>query len=385
MEVKFLFFHIPYKDPKESNYDHCCVALAEGMKELGNTFYGNIDYWKEYGATDYLVKKQPEGYEADVHIYSDSFVLANFEQLEKIINRKKINVLVDSSGFPWLNKFGAFTRSIELQRIYNDKRFDLFEYILRSHTVEHLASNKNVFPWAFGLTNRIINEAAKTYDLPQERSIVSNFRVSLDIRKLAVDNLNPILGQKFNLRKEVTETLNQAENEISFENAEEQHYWELTGRRHRADFYRSLNSSLCTYTFGGLVDIKSTYHNHIGSLARLENRILKNVLGKLHKDYSQYIFIYQFDSWRIWESMVSNTCPINMDFENWGMLLPVMPEHGKHYWGVQQLDFKKAAEDLLKLSDEQIKHIGISGKEWVLQHYAPKPTAERFLKLLNEF
>jgi hypothetical protein len=57
MALKYLFYHVPYESPKVSGYDHCCLVIAEGLKELGDTFYGNINFWKEYGDNEYTVKQ----------------------------------------------------------------------------------------------------------------------------------------------------------------------------------------------------------------------------------------------------------------------------------------------------------------------------------------
>lgn len=384
MDYKYLFFVMPYKTPKDSNYEHGSIALAEGMKELGITFYGNIDYWQEYGSQQSLINKQPPGYDANVHIYSDAFILEHFEELENMVDKSKINILIDPSGFPWLETFGQGFRGEELIRIYNNEKLLLFDLILRAHSVSALPYQPNVRPWAFGLTNRIIKEAAKSADLVPQRSILSNFRISLDIRKLALQSLNPLLGKKFTVIDELTESLAvETSNQITFESDEERYYWERSGRRHRQNYFRMLNQAQLTYTFGGLIDINNIHNRQFSKFLRWKNRLMKNIFQRFGLDFSSYIYLYQFDSWRIWEALVSNSCPINMDFEDWGLLLPELPVNGKHYIGIKKLEFDQAAEKILALTDDEIKQIGQQGKQWVLENYAPVPTAQRFEKLVK--
>ena len=211
--------------------------------------------------------------------------------------------------------------------------------------------------------------------------VVSNFRVNLDIRKMALAKLESLIEKKYTIDNTTTEKLNGSISQIQFENSEEKHYWQLSGRRHRNSYYRGLNKAMLTFTFGGLIGIKKSGSN--SSASRTANRIAKKVKGILGLDFADNIIIYQYDSWRIWESLISNSCPINMDFEQWGMQLPVMPANGKHYLGVQKLQFKQFADKLLAMPETEILQISQTGRDWAMKHYAPVPTAMRLLGLVN--
>jgi len=99
--------------------------------------------------------------------------------------------------------------------------------------------------------------------------------------------------------------------------------------------------------------------------------------------YQQHYYINQFDSWRLWESLVSNSVPIHLDFEENGFVLPVMPENFKHYWGVTGLDFEQSAIALLEANRDHLDTITFSGKQWALEHYSPIAQAQRLLNYLK--
>jgi hypothetical protein len=88
--------------------------------------------------------------------------------------------------------------------------------------------------------------------------------------------------------------------------------------------------------------------------------------------------VTQWDSWRLWESFSAGCASIHIDFEMYGLVLPEMPENWAHYIGV---DFDNIEESIVKISDQPdlIKKIGEEGRKWAITHYAPKPTAQRFL------
>ena len=72
-----------------------------------------------------------------------------------------------------------------------------------------------------------------------------------------------------------------------------------------------------------------------------------------------------------------------MELEEWGFVLPEMPRHKEHYWGISGFDFRRSATELIALSDDELKKIARTGSQWCLQHYSPKATAKRFLAYLS--
>jgi hypothetical protein len=112
--------------------------------------------------------------------------------------------------------------------------------------------------------------------------------------------------------------------------------------------------------------------------ATTESRILKRVLGKISLPTHR---IVQWDSWRFWESLAAGTVTLQADLARYLCRLPVMPVAGTEYVGV---DYSKPAQTLALLGDAAaLAAIGANGRHWALEHYAPVPTAERFLRLLG--
>ena len=97
--------------------------------------------------------------------------------------------------------------------------------------------------------------------------------------------------------------------------------------------------------------------------------------------FLKYDRIYQFDSWRFWESLVSGCATMHVDFEKYGITLQEMPINGVHYIGI---DLDNPERILKCLKDKnQLREIAENGKNWALQYYSPKAVANRFLNMLK--
>jgi glycosyltransferase involved in cell wall biosynthesis len=73
----------------------------------------------------------------------------------------------------------------------------------------------------------------------------------------------------------------------------------------------------------------------------------------------------------------------NIDLQRYGVDIPVFPENGRHYIGV---NFDRPNDAVERLLDEPecLERIGEAGREWALKHYSPRAMAERFL-VMNGF
>ncbi|OFX70912.1 MAG: hypothetical protein A2X12_10210 [Bacteroidetes bacterium GWE2_29_8] len=354
--MRVLFYLSPYISPTHSEFQHNSINLGEGMRKAGIEFYGNIDYWYENDIDGYLFRAVPNGYNHDVAIYS-TFYFNRYPERISDVDYSKINVLIDAED-------GLFTHCFKSD-------YKRFNCILRTHYNKNLNYPKNVYPWVFGLSERIIKEVENIRDIKPLNRIYNNFRVSQNLRTKSIDELSPVLSKKYVMFNYLTDQLSTTDSNDCLS------YWSQTGRRHNEEYYRLLNSSMLTFVFGGIIDVKPIGKDYASKMLRQLNKLM----SKLYRSKrSNFLFIYQYDSWRLWESLVSNTCPIHVDFEEWGFEMPYMPENGKHYIGVRNLDFKKAGDMILDLTDNEIKEIAENGKKWVLEHYNTK----RLFELLKE-
>jgi hypothetical protein len=211
---------------------------------------------------------------------------------------------------------------------------------------------------------------------------------------MAYEKFSPIISQKYPIDlsstipsitgkpfKSDTIKNENATNQIS---EADQLYRLQTGFRHDLSYYHKLNSSLLTYSFGGIIYTKPFLTNRLIRPINFLYKLIVSGYKFVKMDADKLVFINQYDSWRWWEALYANTCPIHMDFEDWGWVMPVMPENKVHYWGVKKMEFEKSAKQLLQLTRDDILQIGINGRNWAKKHYSPVATAKRLIDLIEE-
>ena len=340
--------------PTNEVYEHAAISIAEGFKELDITFYANTIQWYDNETGDYLFKPGPSDFNPDVCIYSTSYFINKLGTI-KDIDTKKYNILLDlDDGYPTVS---------------NSMEFIKFNLVLRTHYSLDYKYNNNVKPWAFGLSNRIINEIDKTLDQQDGDDVYVNYRVGFNIRSLSINEMLPVLAKKFTINHFVTDNIDVK----TMGNSNPNDYWNQTGRRHNTDYYKQLNKSLLTLTFCGAFEQKEP---------KLLYRIKETIEKRIFRSSKNFI-VGNYDSWRFWESLYSNACPIHLNFDFWNLRFPVQPEEGKHYIGVQNMNFKETAERINSMSKSEIKPITQNGRDFVLENYAPLPTAKRLLNYIN--
>jgi len=363
-------FHIVPQEHKLVRYQHESVALCEGLQELGFEFYGSDNYWFEVETNSYLIKNAPDDFKSDIDIYSTYYFKAFPAEIDKV-DYNKINIFID--------------REDGLYGEYGNPKYKKFNLILRTHynkNINYNYYNKNIKPWAFGLSNRIIKAIDETYNEPTIDRTLITFRISHDLRSKAVNEMSPVISKKHPLFSAITINL---ENKEAITLSEtDKSYWIQSGHRHDPAYYKLLNESLLTYSFGGFIFTKPFATNRIVRQFQNLYKLKATILQKLHKDNASCYFIDQFDSWRLWESFYANTCPIHMDFDNWDWVLPVMPINKVHYWGVKGFNFEESAHELLSLSNEDVLRIANAGRKWSVENYSPKATALRLIEMINK-
>jgi len=92
--------------------------------------------------------------------------------------------------------------------------------------------------------------------------------------------------------------------------------------------------------------------------------------------------IVQWDSWRFWEALSAGCAAFNVDLERYGAVLPVMPRNWEHYIGVDMKQVESVIERI-RTEPEILRRVAEQGRNWATEHYAPKPTAQRFLEELG--
>ncbi|WP_413165276.1 hypothetical protein ACL6C3_03180 [Capilliphycus salinus ALCB114379] len=364
---KIFFYCLSPASPEQAAYQHSIICLAEGLQQLGIPFYGNINYWKTSVIEDsYLVCHHPEirADDCQVAVISGRWFDYGHPFPENFFHpkRKYITIYLDDSD-------GLRTPS------FRDE-FRKFDYIFKCHYNRKIKYPNNFYPWAFGLSNRII-EATKDQPDFQERNqtLLYNFRVEHSLRDtvktlLLKNDINKILP--------LDETIDSA-NPGSF-CAEDYLQWSQSGRRHYRSYYQRLKSSVACAAFGG-VFVPAFPQNPKHLMSRILNHILDGKM--ISKIDSRLRIIVQWDSWRFWESLGAGCATFHVDFDGNNFVLPVMPINWKHYIGIDLKNVKETIQRLIE--DTQIlAEVSTAGRRWAIEHYSPVPTATRFLKVIGK-
>lgn len=359
-DLRVKFFLMPFDGALNSRYQFISIVLAQGFKELGVRFTANINYWWQHNTNDYLFVQDDA--DADVHIYESVFFTDQKNGWASVDDRK-INILVDHND-------RMFTPAL-------DQAFKHFALILRNHYLPDYKYRSNVIPWAFGFTNHTLEHINASINEPVQNRVMISYRKLHDIRKLSNQYLVPKLAERFEIYDFESEDPPAAIQE------DEKSLWCQTGRRYDPVYYKELNRSLLNLAFGGTPIVPplplSLPDKVVGKIKRT---LLAARYGKENIP-AHYYSLVQYDSWRLWESFASNACPVFSNCDQFGITFPVKPIAGKHYIAVDGFDFAGAARRIDAMSTEQIQEISSAGRDWVLQHYSPKPTAERFLQLIK--
>jgi hypothetical protein len=378
MKVKFICDH--YRGASCAMYQHMLIVLAEGLKELDISFWGNINYWFDHESKKFLIEKEKEYHgDADIYVYSSTLGESNTDFI-KNIDLSKINVVLDDQD-GWAspsmdNDYAPF--DLVLTCHYN--KF-LEKNTLQMKSYEKFRTNylPNVRPWAFGISNRIIQYNAKYYHLMVEDKVLLNYRVEHNLRTILTTKLSSIIS-KWSVYYNITSDPPNTDKQDKLS------YWSQTGRRHHEQYFKDLNTSLFTMAFGGVLFFKPTGNDLFAKLHLKLSRLItkfQRLIGVSESINLTHI-MSQFDNWRFIESMLSNSIPLHIDYDYWNICWPVNPIDGKHYIAVKGLNLKQALEKMESMSEVDLQNIRIKGREWAIENYGPKATAERFLKYIRE-
>lgn len=356
--TKVYFYCCPSGFADQQAYQHPLVCIAEGLQQLGIEFYSDVNYWHLTPDTeDYLFNHNP-------NITPDDCSIVIIDT-EWVTNGKP---LPEGLFKPNRNYLTAYFELHELTHSIKPE-FRHFDCIFRGYYNKRFSYPSNVYPWAFGLSKRILRETQITPDFTdREKTIMVNFRHSQkymhSVRKYV---LNDFINRIEHLLK--------IDNSIDAPDAQltnPYHYmqWVQTGKRHYSSYYKRLSQSVACACFGGFF-VTPFPKKQRSPLSRL----LKRLISKWGLRTNT---VEQWDSWRFWEALAAGTVAFHIDLEKYGAVLPVMPTNWKHYIGID-FDNIDAAIARITAEPELLEKIAAAGREWVLEHYSPVPTALRFL------
>jgi len=363
--MKVYFYCVQPESHNNAAYHHSAICIAEGLKELGVEFYANVNYWQQSPKEgDYLFQHDPN------------------------VTPDNCSVVVVS--LPWFLRGQPFPQELfHPQRTYKvvyidredglktfswEPEFRQFDLILKTHYCKDAKYPDNVQPWAFGLSNRILDASQQSYKPAEKRTrkVLFNFRM-----KRNAHTLRKAIYKQFLPAIETVIPADTTTDQLMDVPSEPMAHllWYQTGKRHYAQYYERLGSTQACACFGGYF-VSPWPRDRSLYISRLQERII----AKLGLTTRQ---IVQWDSWRLWESLVAGCTTFHVDFEAYGFLLPVMPTNWQHYIGIDLKAIDRTVAALGKDPDI-LERIAEQGRAWALEHYSPQPTARRFLDLVSK-
>ncbi|XGV98173.1 MAG: glycosyltransferase [Leptolyngbya sp. BL-A-14] len=355
-------------------YQHSPVVLAEGLRALGVEFYANTNYWRLAPDTDdYLFQHNP-----DITPDDCSVVIVN-----------DIDFLCSQMAFPQ----GLFHPKRNYKTVYldisdEDPRKDIFhndfrqfDFIFKAHYSHKSWYPSNVYPWLFGLSERILAETQQVPDFhSRNQKVLVNFRDSRHphtvrkfVRKHYIPKLQTVLSVDSAIDKPIDPLNNPMDERIQAMSPYELMQCAHTSGRHFPTYYKRLQYTAACACFGGFFT-SPLPRNQSSPISQNLRRVVTKLNLKTNR-------ILQWDSWRFWESLAAGCVTFHVDFNKYGFCLPVMPENWKHYIGID-LDQLQESIDRIAQEPEILEKISVAGRQWALEYYNPTAIAQRFLETL---
>jgi hypothetical protein len=370
-----------YCSDEPGNLQEDVIALGEGLKELGAPFHANCDYWlQSTDPDDYLFRRDPEigPEDCDVVVVGYTWVqwvrMGDFKPRRQPLpeglfrpGRRYVTVAMD-------NNDGYRTTSWEDQ-------FRDFDLILRSKFNARAWAPSNMRPWAYGWTNRVIQATTGGRTFAERHdSLLVNFGAShpfpYGARDLSIQRLEGPLARIW--------MVDRTRDDLGREPSDpyEALMWRQTGGRFSRAYYERLKNAKAVAAFCGdiIPPAPSRPDPYLvgGNRARIR-RALFHGLSLLDSRPPRAVGA---DSFRFWESLAAGCITLNIDLAHYGVQLPVMPENGVHYLGV---DFARVSQFIERLREDVpgLERVARSGRDWAEAHYSPQAAAARFLDMVG--
>lgn len=373
-----VFFYLPENDDV---YFDAPVVLAEGLRELGVPYVANRDYWQISADSPATLFQRAAGmthHDADIVVIHDDWFYHYPQSTLRIEERPAPpGLLTEKRGYrlvyldTWV---GARSNSWTPEFRYCD-------LILRTHLNSRASRPSNMRPWVLGFTSRIIRACEPTKPFAaRRRAVAENFSYthpfSHGVRELFERRVAPGLSRSFEFDRTRSKPEPQAMS------AQDRLMWRQTVDKHNPDYFCRLGSSMAVATFCGYLvpGLPADASVHFRGEKRYQ------ALSMIFRAASAATFrtprLIQWDSWRFWETLCAGSVALHLDLEKYGAALPVMPENGKHYLGVD-LDRSQEFAAAVDSDSDALERVGVAGRRWALEHYSPQAMAARFLAMLG--
>jgi hypothetical protein len=284
------FFCAPYERPEKAAYQHQAICIAEGLRHFGFKIFSNVDYWNPDG--EFLFRHNPDvrPVDCDAIVIGDAWFDAGRPMPDIFMGLKRQfrTVYLDSQ---------------DGSRLFShNPLWNAFDFVLRTHFVDDASNGKNFHPWAFGLSQRMI-DATSAISGVRRHGILLNYRHTRyphSVRMVVSRTVVPKLAENF----AIDDTTNAGSLAPSLA---ELSLWEQTGRRHSIEYFNRLLSARACLAFGGYF-VFGLPRRTDSALSRLGKAMIRRTGIATHR-------IVQWDSWRFWEAMVAGAAAFHVDLD----------------------------------------------------------------------
>lgn len=373
-----MIYFLCHSDPE--NYQYDIIPLGEGLAELGVPFCANTTYWtKQDGEVLFQSNSAVRPLDCDAIVVSTSF-----------LNRVKQTMEIDRGELPrWLVDRQRGVRPVVVALDASDGYLSpvtthwagCFDIILRSQYNHRLWWPGNVKPWAYGLTNRILQSAEKAHRGWEEKKgcmyvFGASHRFPHVAREWAAKHILPELSQIM--------PIDGAMDDLNVEPQDpwEALLWKQCTRKHLPGYFARLGSArACAAFCGDLIPAFPAKPDYLvgGNKAKLKRTLwegLGRILGRPRRNV-------QPDSLRFWEALASGAAVLHHDAEETGWELPVPPVAFETYLPASLSGDNRRLFETLR-DEKALRRIAELGWTWAFKNYRPRAVTERFLKLIQQ-
>jgi hypothetical protein len=366
---RLYYYAVPGRDPQQTGYPHMVIALGEGLKQLGVELFANVDFWRiSPEQPDTLFRHDPavSANDCAIVVLTEDWFHPDRRPFPPQLfdsRRRQLFVYFDSAedsphsirSLPWTSEFAHF------------------DFIFKHNCCRGYKYPANLRPWANGLSERMLRQldSVPDYRSRQPRTI-NNFRPTKwkhSVRKATERLFNPRIARIFPVDSSGSTFVYDAKTPY------EDLMWRQTGRRHSPAYFETLRTSAACAAFSGFF-VAPWSRNPVSRSFRMQRQVLYRTGWRSSRSV-------EWDSWRFWEALAAGCAVFHLDLGRYGAHPPVQPESWRHYIGVN-LEAIDEVIDRIGRDPDVLDRVATEGRRWVLEHYAPRPTAIRFLQVLGD-
>lgn len=373
--MRVYFFTNPHYH--SDNYSPEIIQLADGFIALGWEIGGNSNYWLR--DSEWLIPFVGNSFRPHLVIVDFRFAYhGKAWSISDLINEI-------SGGCPKIlldRQCGQ-----ELTPQWNrDGWVDFFDIMCVTDRTTHHPYNSKIIPWQIGVIKEVYDQITlRALTCNSNDYVLYNFRVGHSLRDLIVKKWNDSTRSPIPLMRVLSTD--------SMEDLNKQMH-HATGGRYNISYFSEISKAPFFLVVGGYIcslPVKYYFYDTNGKFSvPFSMKVRQKLLRTFQKLFgsselsTRYNAIIQWDSFRLWESLVSSTCPICLDFEHWGISLPILPKSGVHYIGLTEGEEIIPSEILKSITIKERNKIATSGRAWFDEFYSPTAQALRLLDALRE-